>query len=230
MKLLKKAWLQLVILAVPFSAVALLWDKLPDKMPIHWNARGQVDGYESKVFGAFFVPVLNLAMAALLAVLPLIDPKLQSRTEEVKNNLWRIARILRLALTGFLSFTSLAMLAASTGLFKDGVQFSYAVYTGVSFLFIIMGNFLTKLRPNYFMGIRTPWTLSSDEVWTKTHRLGGPLMVTGGFLMLVLLLAVPLEKYAYFVVLPVALGLTTITSTYSYLLHRKLAGKQSMSR
>lgn len=221
--------MQLLILAVPFCAVALLWDKLPEKMPIHWNVRGQVDGYSGKAFGAFFVPVVNLGMAALLSVLALIDPRLRQQTGDVKSSVGRIARILRLVVTGFLSFTSLATLGASIGLFKNGVQFSYAIYVGVSLLFIVLGNFMTKLRPNYFMGIRTPWTLASNDVWAKTHRLGGPLMVGGGFLMLLLLLVVPLEKFPFLVVLPVVIGMTVITSVYSYRLHRKENQNQSVS-
>ena len=136
---------------------------------------------------------------------------------------------MRLAMTGFLSFTSLAMLAVALGFFKNGAQFSYAIYASVAGLFILLGNLMTKLRPNYFIGIRTPWTLESREVWTKTHRVGGRLMVLGGCLMLLLCFIVPLEQYAYWVVLPVAILLSSFSLLYSYLIYKKQGPDQKVS-
>ena len=78
MRLLKREWPQLLILALPFCAAALLWDKLPDRLPIHWNIRGEIDGYAGKTFGTLFSPALNVFVAALAAVLPRLDPKCRS--------------------------------------------------------------------------------------------------------------------------------------------------------
>src|SRR4051812_48820884 len=72
------------------------------------------------------------------------------------------------------------------GWLKEGAQFSRIIYASVALLFILLGNFMTKLRPNYFIGIRTPWTLESKEVWIKTHRVVSRVMVLGGILMLTL--------------------------------------------
>jgi uncharacterized membrane protein len=218
---LKKEWLQLVILAVPFCAAVLLWDRLPGWVPTHWNARGEVDGMTRKAFGTLLVPVINVAMGLLIALLPLIDPKLRKLDPEMRASLWRTVRIMRLVFTGFLSFVSLAMLAAALKLFKDGATFSYAINIGMAVLFILLGNFMTKLRPNYFIGIRTPWTLESKEVWAKTHRVGGRLMMIMGFVMLGLCLIMPLERYVFWVLLPMLGGFSIFCILYSYLIYKK---------
>lgn len=229
MKHLKNEWLQILILVLPFCAVALLWDKLPDWVPIHWNAHGKVDGYARKTFGTLLLPLTNVGVALLTALLPLIDPKYRKHGNETKASLWRTMKIIRLVITGFLSMTSLAVLAASLKLFKNGGQFSYAMNAGVAVLFIVLGNLMPKLRPNYFIGIRTPWTLSSKEVWTKTHRLGGAVMMASGFLMLLLCVIVPLKYYAFWVELPIVGLITLFLLFYSYALSRKYPSAQVAS-
>jgi uncharacterized membrane protein len=226
---LKKEWLQVVILAVPFCAVALLWDKLPGWVPIHWNARGEVDGIARKAFGTLLVPLINVGLACFMSLLPLIDPKLRKHDPEMRASLWRTVRIFRLAITAFMSFASLAMLAATLKLFKNGANFTYAIYIGMGFLFVVMGNSMTKLRPNYFVGIRTPWTLESKEVWARTHRVGGRFMMIAGLLMIGLCFVVPLELYVFCVVLPFILGFALFSILYSYMLYKKLGGVRHAS-
>ncbi|MBA4147517.1 MAG: SdpI family protein [Verrucomicrobia bacterium] len=221
LKSLKNEWLQILILAVPFCAVALLWDKLPDWMPIHWNARGEVDDYARKGFGAFLLPVTNVLITILMGLIPLIDPKLHKIDPDMRASLWRTVKFIRLLVSSFFLLVSLAVIGAALGLFGSGQQFSYTIYAGIGVLFIVFGNLMTKLRPNYFLGIRTPWTLESKEVWMKTHRMGGRLMVLGGFVMLALFLVVPLEQFVYWVLLPISGLLALVPMLYSYLLFRK---------
>ncbi|HEY1173959.1 MAG TPA: SdpI family protein [Verrucomicrobiae bacterium] len=230
MNLLKKEWLQLFILAVPFCAAALLWDKLPEKVPSHWNAAGQIDAYSGKTFGILLLPITNAAVALLMAVVPFIDPKLKQQSTEAQASSRQTIRTIRLALTSFFSCFSLLILAVAFGWFRNGTAFAHYIYIGLGMLFIVLGNFMTKLKPNRFVGIRTPWTLASPEVWAKTHRLGGPVMVASGFIMLVMLLVVPFEKYAFYVVLPIVLGMASITSVYSYILYRKESPNTSAVR
>src|SRR4051812_35322618 len=92
MKLLKNEWPQLLVLAVPFCAAALFWNKLPDRMPIHWDAQWRVNGYAGKAFATLFLPCLNVGMAALIGLLPLIDPKLKQYDEATRASLWRTTR------------------------------------------------------------------------------------------------------------------------------------------
>ncbi|HVY72096.1 MAG TPA: SdpI family protein, partial [Verrucomicrobiae bacterium] len=198
--------MQVLVLLVPFCAVALLWDKLPERVPIHWDAQGEVNGYAGKAFGSLLVPLINIGVATLLLVITSLDPRLRQHSEEVKNSLLRTILIVRLVITGFLSVVSLAMLASATGAFKSGGQFGAVMHGAVALLFVVLGNYMTKLRPNHHVGIRTPWTLASEEVWRKTHRVGGPLMVISGLLMLALLPVVPLGKYPFLVMMPVVFG------------------------
>lgn len=190
-------------------------------MPIHWNAQGEVDDYARKGFGAFFVPVTTAVVAMFLALVPLIDPKLRNYDAEMRASLWRTVKMVRLFTTGFLSVMSLAVFGAALGLFGRDANFSYAIYVGIAVLFIVLGNLMTKLRPNYFVGIRTPWTIESKEVWMKTHRLGGRLMVLGGFVMLVFCFVVPLEQFVYFVLLPVSGVMAVVPMLYSFVVYKR---------
>src|SRR5215207_8962166 len=90
MKLLKNEWLQLLILLLPFCAAILLWDSLPDRMPIHWNARGEIDGYANKPFAALFVPAVNVAIAAIFLVVSAIDPRVLRSQPEVRASFHRM--------------------------------------------------------------------------------------------------------------------------------------------
>ena len=217
MKLLKNEWLQLLILAVPFCAAALLWDKLPDRFPVHWNARGEVNGYAGKSFGIIMPAVLNLGLALLLAALPRLDPKMNRHDAETKISVGRIFKLMRLVLTGFLSAVILAICANALQHHFDMNRF---ILGAVGLLFLVLGNFMGKLRPNYIMGIRTPWTLESRTVWLKTHRLAGFLMVAGGVILLVMAFLMPGQSGILFGVLPVSLLVALIPSAYSYFIYR----------
>ena len=167
----------MLILALPFFAAVLLWDKLPDRLPIHWNLWGEIDGYSAKPFGTLFLPTLNVALVALIGILPRFNPKCRSYEADTRASLARVFRIFRLAFSLFLSAVTLAMISVALNSHLDMGRF---VAGGLGVMFAVMGNSMGKLRPNYFAGFRTPWTRQSLTVWMKTHRLGGRLMVGGG--------------------------------------------------
>jgi uncharacterized membrane protein len=217
MKLLKNEWLQLLILAAPFCAVALLWDKLPAQIPIHWNARGEIDNYSGKAFGTLFMPALNLFLAALLAGLPRIDPKFKNSDAEARISVGRTFKIIRLVITGFNACVALAILAFSLHYHFDMNRF---IFIAMSLLFIVLGNVMNKLRPNYFAGIRTPWTLESRTVWLKTHRLGGIIMVLGGIGMLLITFLLPKEQLVWLGILPFSIAIFVVPVVYSYFCYR----------
>jgi uncharacterized membrane protein len=171
---LRNEWLQLLLLLTPFCIAALLWDKLPERMPIHWNARGEVDGYAGRTFAALFVPMISIGMALLVGLLAFIDPKVRKADAEARANFQRVFKAIRLTLTGFMTAVGLAVICIGAGYPLD---MSRVIAIGLALLFGVLGNLMGKLRPNYFVGIRTPWTLESREVWIKTHRLTGRLMV-----------------------------------------------------
>jgi len=201
-----------LILALPFFVAALLWDKLPDRLPIHWNLSGEIDGYSAKPFGTLFLPIVNVALVALIGILPRFDPKCRSYEAETKASLARVFRIFRLAFSLFFSAMSLAMLSVAL---NSHLDMSRCVAGGLGVMLAVMGNSMGKLRPNYFAGFRTPWTRRSLTVWRKTHRLGGRLMVGGGLCILVESLVLP-TWLCLGAVLASSLVIGLVPAAYSY--------------
>ena len=215
MKIPKREWLQILILAAPFCVAAALWNKLPDPMPSHWGINGQVDGYASKPVAALLLPCINLAFTALMMVLPRIDPKFARYDEETKASLRRTFAAMRLAVTLYLSF--LALVVVVTPLYP-AIRIPTVIGSGAGLLLMVLGNLMTKLRPNWFFGIRTRWTLESRDIWIKTHRLGGRLMMAGGVCILIFGLLLPMKLFVICVLLPAAAVMSIVPIVYSYVI------------
>jgi uncharacterized membrane protein len=215
MKIPKREWLQILILALPFCVAAALWNKLPDPMPNHWGINGQVDGYASKPVAALLLPCINLAFTALMMVLPRIDPKFARYDEETKASLRRTFAAMRLAVTLYLSF--LALVVVVTPLYP-AIRIPTVIGSGAGLLLMVLGNLMTKLRPNWFFGIRTRWTLESRDIWIKTHRLGGRLMMAGGVCILIFGLLLPMKLFVICVLLPAAAIMSIVPIVYSYII------------
>ena len=200
----------------PFIAVALLWDKLPDQVPIHWNARGQVNNYAGKAFGTLLMPAGNVGLAALLGLLALLDPKIKRSGPEARSNSFRVIKTLRLIITSFNACVAFALIAFALHYRFDMNRF---IYICVGLLLVLVGNFMGKLRPNYFAGIRTPWTLESPTVWLKTHRLGGRMMVAGGICMTAAAFLLPPRFYLFSILFLIVIF--TVPAVYSYFCYRQ---------
>src|SRR3989440_1233775 len=172
---MRSRWFGLVIavLAAPISIWA--YPRLPPTVATHWNLRGTPDGFSSRGLAVAIMPLLIVAMTGLFNVLPKIDPRRENYARFL-TSYWLIAN----AVIVF-------MLVAHAMIIASGLGFSVRVDrlmpVGVGLLFVFLGNYLTRVEPNWFVGIRTPWTLSSDTVWRKTHRTGGWLMVIGGLVL-----------------------------------------------
>jgi len=169
--------LSVIVLLANMIASVYFFIHFPDVVPTHWNIDGDPDGFSGKTFGAFFFPALILGIYVLLLVLPTLDP-LKSRYQEFA----KTYQIIRMAIVLMLS--SLYWVASFAGLGAP-IAINQVVPMGVGILFIVLGNFMPKVKKNWFVGIRTPWTLSNEEVWNKTHRLGGKLFVLGGLAIFV---------------------------------------------
>lgn len=178
----KLNWLEAALLITPLLALATLWNELPPRVPIHWNLRGQIDGWASKPFGMLAMPVTSLGIIALLHVLPRLDPKLR-RSAGAHGRMQSVLGILRLALAAFFVAIFCMQVAAALG---HTVAAGRIVPAATLLLLAVIGNYLSNLRPNYFAGIRTPWTLESPATWRATHRLGGYLTFYGSLLLLLL--------------------------------------------
>lgn len=197
----KLNWLEAVLLVAPLLALVTLWNQLPARVPIHWNLHGQIDGWASKPFGMLVLPLISLGIIALLHVLPRFDPKLQ-RSGNAQGRMQSVLGILRLAYAAFFATLFSMQVAAALG---HPVAVGRIVPAATLLLLAIIGNYLANLRPNYFAGIRTPWTLESPATWRATHRLGGRLIFYGSLLLLLLQFFVSASTFGILLVTSVVL-------------------------
>jgi len=184
----------------------------PDQVPMHWNAYGEIDRYGSKLEGSTMGPAILLGLYLLFLVIPLLDPKKEKYEQFI--GVYKMFRLMIMLLL-FAIFT-IASLSGIGYDIKVGIWIPFLI--GIMFMF--MGNYFGKIKPNWFMGIRTPWTLSSDEVWYKTHRLGGKLfMLMGLFFMLTPLW--PPKSLVWTLIVPAVVA-ALVPIVYSYIIFNKL--------
>jgi uncharacterized membrane protein len=175
------SWLEVILLVAPFLALAVYWNELPTRVPTRWDFRGQINGWSAKTPGMLLIPLTGFGMTVLLHILPWFDPKLR-RNPSAESLMPAILPIIRIALLGLLDTIFFVQIATSLGWTIAGSR----IMMGCLLLFfVVMGNYLGNLRPNYFVGIRTPWTLENPETWRATHRLGGRLMFFGALILLI---------------------------------------------
>jgi uncharacterized membrane protein len=197
-------------LIITFAITIVVYPTAPDRIASHWNAAGEVDGYLSKFWGLFLIPFIMTGFVALLAVLPRIDPYKESYDK------------FRNYYEGFILLFVLFMLAIQVQiiLWSIGYQISpnltFPILIGI--LFIYLGFLLDRAEQNWFVGIRTPWTMSSKTVWKKTHELGGKLFKIAGVISCSGIFA---GVYALWFVLVPALAVAVITVVYSYYEYQK---------
>jgi uncharacterized membrane protein len=188
---------------------AALYPVLPDRLPVHWNLHGEIDGWGSKQWAAFFSPGLMLVLSRLLFWLPKASPRrFQIDAFRPSYNL------LVVEVTLLLAYIHIVTLA--TGLFP-AIPSGRLLVGGLMLMFAAMGNLMGKIRRNFWVGVRTPWTLASDRVWIATHRLAARLMVGAGLLSALLVLAGGPVAPAFLFLIACLL----IPAVYSYLLYRR---------
>jgi uncharacterized membrane protein len=173
-------------LAVAALALSIAcWNSVPDRIPVHWNLHGEPDRYGSRLEGLLVMPALIALLPALIALLVRIGP----RREHMERSSGAIGTII--VAIGAL-FTGIHVLALHAATSPDPTLDGRWIFVGMGVLFVVLGNMMPKIRSNYFVGIRTPWTLESDRVWTLTHRFGGWSMAIGGLAVLVAAFALPM--------------------------------------
>ena len=168
----------LVIIIGITVAGAVLWDQLPDPMASHWNENDQVDGYMAKIWGVYMMPLVTLGLFLIFLVIPQIDP--------LKANIAQFRETFNLFITiivAFMAYVHVLTLRWNLGYTDWGI--GKAMLPAMGLLFIVIGSMLRKAKRNWFIGIRTPWTLSSDSVWDEIHRLGGILFMLSGVIAII---------------------------------------------
>jgi uncharacterized membrane protein len=202
-------------LALAATAFGLsVYSQLPEQMASHWGINDQVDGTTSRFWGVFLMPILTAVMLGLFLLIPGIDP--------LKANIARFRGAFNLFILLIVVFmTYLYSLTMAWNLGLTGFRMSSAMLPAMGLLFIFAGIMLGQARRNYFIGIRTPWTLSSDTVWARTHSLGGKLFAASGILTILGSFFGGMTAF-WFVFTPL-IAATFVLVVYSYLLYRQEA-------
>lgn len=206
------------LVLLSFILSIYFYPRVPEQMATHWDLRGEVNGYMSKIWGLFFTPIVITGIAALFLAIPRIDPK--------KENIEKFRKYYDGFVILFLFF--MVSVHLQILLWNVGVQISpnKVLPAGTGLLFYYIGILIENADRNWFVGIRTPWTLSSDRVWKKTNQLGGKLFKLVG---IVAISGTFFSKFAvFFIVVPVLLvaGFTVLYSYLEYQKELKEAGPQ----
>ncbi len=176
MKISKYEIAIILIIVVSFAVGAYFYPQMPERIASHWNEQGQVDGYMSKFWGLFLMPFISIGMALLLVFIPRIDP-LKANIEKFRKYFDGFIVLIVL----FLFYLYLLTIFWNLGARFDMGQ---VLAPALGVLFYYCGVLVGKTKRNWFVGIRTPWTLSSDTVWDKTHKLGAKLFKVAGIIAL----------------------------------------------
>ena len=195
-----------IIILLPMLVGVFLWDQLPEQLPIHWNANGEVDGWSSKAFAVFGLSGIMLAVHWLCTLGTAADPKKANHSEKVLHLVLWIIPVLSVVLFA---------ITYATALDKE-LPIDIIIPIVIGLMLTIVGNYLPKCKQNYTIGIKIPWTLNSEENWNKTHRFAGRLWTVCG---LVIVLTGFLGGFSIF--LGVVLLMIFAPLIYSYVLHRK---------
>ena len=205
-KNLKTLIITSVVILLPILAGMILWNQLPDPMPSHWNASGEVDGWSSKTFAVFGLPLIMLAAQWLCTLGTAADPKKNNHPEKILHLVLWIIPVLSVVMHTFVYLIALGY----------GVRMEVVMPILIGLIFTIIGNYLPKCKQNYTIGIKIPWTLNNEENWNKTHRFAGWLWTFCG-------IAIMFTGFfgGFWVFLPITLLMVLVPVLYSYLLHRK---------
>jgi uncharacterized membrane protein len=203
--------LVLVLIAAAVIAGLVFWNQLPEQMASHWNANDEVDGYMSKFWGVWMMPLFTLGMFGLFMLIPVIDP--------LKANIAKFRGVFNLFIVFITAF--MLYIHGLTLIWNLGYEFrmSGAMLPFMGILFIFIGYLLRQAKRNWFIGIRTPWTLSSETVWDKTHQLGSWLFIASG--IFAFLGAIFGGVTAMYLTLVPALGSALFVVVYSFVLYQR---------
>ncbi|HEY5591732.1 MAG TPA: SdpI family protein [Paludibacter sp.] len=165
-----------ILILLPFVYLLTIWKTLPELVPTHFDLLGNPNGWSDKNGLILLIGGMGIGTYILMLLIPKFDPK--KKIEQMGDKYYS----LRLLLTIFMSLLSIYILYAGNGS-KINPNLLIAL---IGALYAILGNYFQTLKPNYFIGIRTPWTLENEQIWKKTHRLAGRLWIAGGLLTIII--------------------------------------------
>jgi len=210
-----RRWYPVFLALIGVAASLAVYSQLPESIAVHWDIDGNPNGWMPRATGAFFSPALILVLAGLMRGLPRVDPRRANyaRFGDAYETIIAAALLLVLATHGI-------VLAVALGY---DVAVSRLVPALVGALFVVIGNVVPRMRSNWWFGVRTPWTLSSDRVWARTHRLAGFSMTAAGLVMIAAALALP-SRLGVPVMLAAAVAALFGPAVYSYLTWKREQG------
>lgn len=209
---LKKELPLIAIALIPSVYLGIIWNRLPEKVPLHWNLNGEIDRYGNKTELIVLAILLPLLVYGLFLIIPSIDPK--NKLKQMGNKYQSIKTIL----TTFMSGLAVFIIYSAE---KETLTNPNYILILIGLLYIILGNYFQTIKANYFIGIRTPWTLENETVWKETHKLGGKMWFIGG--IVVILSSLILSKGTNFTLFLIITGIITIIPlVYSYLKFKSL--------
>lgn len=182
---MKRPWLGPTILVGMLVFAVVTFPSLPARIPTHWGMSGEPDGWMARWPGAFILPIIAFAAWGLLRVIPRIDPR-GEHYEEFRETYW-------IFLNSLVVFVALLQVFSYGTALEWPIGMERGIFVAIGALFLMVGNVLPRLRSTWWIGIRTPWTLDSDEVWRSTHRLGGRTFMAGGLIILLGAAAAPAD-------------------------------------
>jgi uncharacterized membrane protein len=210
---LKREGILLLLALAPIFYFLWIWPTVPDTVPLHWNFKGEVDNWGSKEILLGVIIGINLFIYGLMLALPHIA----ARKRELQAMGVKYTRI-RVVLQLFITALSFAIIIMAN---KEDYKFSNYLLGGCFILFMVLfGNYVGSIRPNHFLGVRTPWTLQSDDVWRKTHRLTSRLLLGGAVLGVFCLLLLP-DSWGMLSVALLLTGALFGPAVYSFFLFRQ---------
>ncbi|WP_353948865.1 SdpI family protein [Sporolactobacillus sp. Y61] len=209
---MRKHVLPLAVITATLVIWLIFYPKLGNQIPIHWNAAGQVDRYTSKFSGMVSLTVPMVLLYLLFVILPKVDPHRHNYKYFTRSYDWIQTSIM-------LFFAAINVMAVISGMGYD-VSVSHLMQFLLGAVFIILGNFTQSVKPNFFLGIRTPWTLSNETVWKKTHRVGAKVMIIAGVLLIIS--GFLPDPWPIILTIALLIILAVLPLVYSYWIYRKL--------
>jgi uncharacterized membrane protein len=204
-------FISIILIAIAIIAGIMLWNQLPAQMASHWDVNDQVNGTMPRFWGVFMMPLVTLGMMLLFLIIPNIDP-LKANIAQFRDTF----NVFIVLIIAFMLYIHGLTLAWSLGF--TNFKMSTAMLPFMGLLFIAVGFMLRKAKRNFFIGIRTPWTLSNDTVWDKTHQLGSILFMASG--LLAIIGAFFGGTTAFWFIFAPLIGSTVFLVAYSYFLYR----------
>jgi uncharacterized membrane protein len=164
----------IIIMLVPIIYLLTVWNILPDKIPMHYDVHGNINGYESKMSMLLTILLITIPTYLILLFIPRFDPK--GKIDKMGSKYTRLKYILIIFLSGLSSYMIYLAKRGTNSPPND-------IFVPIGLLLAALGNYFQTVQPNYFIGIRTPWTLENETVWRDTHRLGGKIWMAGGLVI-----------------------------------------------